>query len=90
MSEVEDAVRAEIKAMDGLRSGTSSSGLASAALALARELDADGNSATSKSNCARTLAEIFDRLYASLPEPETNDGLDELNERRAKRRASSG
>lgn len=57
-------------------------GLAALALALAREMDED-NSATSKSMCARALAETLDRLQAMAPAEEAADFIDELNARRA-------
>jgi hypothetical protein len=63
------------------------SALAASALALAAEIDSVGNSATSKSMCARELRDTLDRLRALAPKGEENDDLDDLAARRAKRRA---
>lgn len=63
------------------------SALAASALALARELDGGGNSATSKSMCAKAHMEILDRLRELAPPAEVKDGLDDLKARRAKRLA---
>ena len=57
------------------------------AVALARELDGD-NSATSKSMCARALAELIDRLRALAPAEERADGIDDIAKKRQKRVAS--
>lgn len=67
----------------------SESSLAESALALARELDSD-SSATSKSMCARAHLEILDRLRELAPPKErAKNGIDELKEQRARRRAGS-
>lgn len=63
------------------------SGLAAMALTLARELDKAKNSATSKSMCARALADVLDQLRELTPEKEKRDGLDEIADRRAQRLA---
>lgn len=68
----------------------SGSALGAVALALAREVDAAGNSATSKSMCARALVETLDRLRGLVPAEESADGLDELASRRAARVAGVG
>ncbi len=78
---VEDAVERELKSFGDLREST----LAASALALAREIDAAGNSATSKSMCARELRETLDRLRALAPPVEAQDDLDELSSRREQR-----
>ena len=65
------------------------SGLAMAALALAREIDAPTNSATSKSMCARSLLDTLDRLRELTPPAQEADGLDDLARRRLARRAGS-
>lgn len=62
------------------------SSLAAAALALAKEIDSSGNSATSKSMCARALLETMDRLRALAPPQEAADKLDDLKQRRETRR----
>ena len=61
------------------------SALAAAALVLAGELDDPGNSATSKSMCARALKETMDRLWELLPPVEEADRLDDLTSRRQTR-----
>jgi hypothetical protein len=61
--------------------------LAASARAIAAELDTAGNSATSKSMCARALNETLGRLYDLLPAEEKKDRVDELKQRRAKRLA---
>lgn len=61
------------------------SGLAASALALAATLDHPGNSATSKSMCAKALLDTLDRLRDLAPEKKENDGIDELRTRRSAR-----
>ena len=65
--------------------GLARSGLAAAALALARELDNSKNSATSRAMCSRALVETLDRLWELAPEAEETDRLDDLSSRRASR-----
>lgn len=65
------------------------SALAATALALAGEMDDSGNSATSKSMCAKSLIDALERLQAQAPErEEKGDALDELAAARAARRAA--
>lgn len=59
--------------------------LAASALAMAREIDNAGNSATSKSMCARALLETLDRIRELMPDEEGTDALDDLASRRATR-----
>lgn len=66
------------------------SAIAASALVLAAELDDPGNSATSKSLCARALREALDRLRELAPAKKESDDVDEVAKRRAKRRASAG
>lgn len=80
-------VNADLKAMEDRLPGVSSSGLAEAARALARELGAPDNSATSKALCARALRETLDRLADMLPPENGRDGIDQLAVERARRRA---
>ena len=61
--------------------------LAMSALQLAREIDREGNSATSKSMCGRELRDTMDRLRELAPEEEVSDQLDDIARQRAKRRA---
>lgn len=65
------------------------SALAASARVLAEELDSPSNSATSKSMCAKALREVMDRLRELAPPEERTDRIDELNARRASRRAAS-
>ena len=61
------------------------SALAASAMALAREMDNPANSATSKSMCAKTLLDTFDRLRELTPTDEESDDLDDLATRRQAR-----
>jgi hypothetical protein len=63
------------------------SGLARLALALAREIDNAGNSATAKSMCAGQLQAALDRLYALKPSDTADDNLDDLAKKREQRLA---
>ncbi len=65
------------------------SALAESALALAREIDSQENSATSKSMCARSLLDTLDRLRELAPKVEEKDELDDLAARRARRLGGS-
>lgn len=65
------------------------SALAASALALAKELDKPGNSATSKSMCARSLLDTLERLRELVPPDEEKDKLDDISARREARRARS-
>lgn len=60
------------------------SALGATALALAREIDG-GNSATSKSMCARELRELMTLLKNLAPAAAEKDDLDELRTRRTAR-----
>ncbi len=64
--------------MDERRAGTSKSALAAAALELARQLDNQDNSATSKSMCNGQLRENLRELRDGLPAKEERDGLDAI------------
>lgn len=68
--------------------GLDGSALAATATALAYELDHPFNSATSKSMCSKSLAEVFDRLRAIAPPEEKTDDLDELKLKRDQRLAA--
>ena len=69
--------------------GAGGSALAETALVLAGELDSKGNSATSKSMCARALREVMDRVRELCPPVEKGDLVDELGSRRSARRATA-
>jgi hypothetical protein len=66
------------------------SALAATALVLAAELDKPKNSATSKSMCARVLADVLEQLRELMPPVEEGDSLDDLAARRRARRAVGG
>jgi len=63
-------------------------GLAATALALAREIDNPGNSATSKAQCAKALNETMERIRAHEPAEPGQDGLDEIAKKREQRRSA--
>jgi hypothetical protein len=75
----------DLKAIGKLDKALADSSLAAAARVLALELDNATNSATSKSMCARALAETLGQLRALLPADRKDDKVDELSDRRAKR-----
>jgi len=82
------AVEGDLKRLAKRDRVLADSALAATALALAAEIDGD-NSATSKSMCARALAECLERLWDQAPPAEESDGVDDLAKRRAKRRSAS-
>lgn len=84
---VRDAVERDLKAFDERQAGVSGSALAVAALRLAERMDDPKTTPTAVSNCARTLGEIMDRIQAGLPAAEQRGKLEELRERRERRRA---
>lgn len=63
------------------------SALAASAVAMAREIENPFNSATSKSMCQARLADAMQTLRGLAPPEEVADGIDEIADRRAKRRA---
>lgn len=89
---VVDAVRRDVAELERRLKGIKDSALAATALALAAEIDDPGNSATSKSMCARALTETLDRLVELAPVEAAGDQLDDLSLRREKRlaKAASG
>lgn len=80
------AVEQDIEELRARAPELAESGLAATALALAYELDHPGNSATSKSMCARALNETMEKLRALAPPAEEPDAVDELTRRREERR----
>lgn len=82
---VSDAVLAELERLAVKHPELASSPLAMSVLAMAREIDDPGNSATSKSMCQARLVESLDRLRELIPTEEEGDALDELSARRATR-----
>ncbi len=84
-----EGVERDLAVVRRVDAGLADSALAASALVLARELDDPGNSATSKSMCARALLEVMGRVRELMPDAEEGDRLDELNERRRRRLAAS-
>lgn len=64
------------------RPALAESALAAVALAMACELDSGRNSATSKSMCARALAEVMRELRELAPAKREESPLDEIRARR--------
>ena len=62
------------------------SALAASALAMAREIDDPGNSATSKSMCQARLADALKELRALAPPEESHDRIDGIADELAQRR----
>ena len=79
------SVGRDLERLAAIDAPLASSGLAAAALALARDIDDPSNSATSKSMCAKALLDITDRLWELAPAGADGDALDELARRRAAR-----
>ena len=86
-STVLEAVDRDLDRLRAVDPVLASGGLALAARALARALDDPGNSATSKSMCAKTLLDMLDRLRELTPKAAERDALDDLATRRAARLA---
>jgi ribosomal protein L37E len=84
---VAEAVTRDLRAIYEVAPELGSSGLAALALSLAREMDNPGNSATSKSMCARALQEALKELRSLVPEKPEGDALDDIVARRAERRS---
>lgn len=61
--------------------------LAATALALAADLDDDGNSATSHSMCAKSMIDVLRELRQLAPPRQEADGVTDLNAERNARRA---
>lgn len=74
-----EGVEMDLKA---LPAHLASSGLAGAALSLARDLDSPETSATARAACARSLVGVQRELRALAPAIEEVDALDELKARR--------
>jgi hypothetical protein len=66
--------------------GLAESSVAMSALRLAWEMDTSGNSATSKSMCAKALQEAMRELRDLAPAERKKDGIDRLAQQRAARR----
>ena len=86
---VVEAVERDIEAIRKYDSALADSTLAALALALADEIDAPGNSATSKSMNAHQLRDTMVKLRELAPPRKVKDGVDDLKARRAKRRSAA-
>lgn len=84
---VVSAVESDLRKLAKLDPALAKNTLAATALALARDLDDPGNSATSHSMCAKALLETMGSLRALAPEVPKGDRLDELSSRRSARLA---
>jgi hypothetical protein len=84
---VVEAVKRDLGVLAKRDASLARSALAASCLVLAAQLDDPGNSATSKSMCARALREAMDRLRELAPPESVEDRLDDLGARRAKRLA---
>ena len=85
-----DVFEAVLRDLDAIRArdeDLADSALAATALALAAEIDKENNSATSKSMCAKALAETMRELRELAPPELKEDALVDLNARRSERRA---
>lgn len=80
------AVERDLKELRKRSPALADSAIAATAVQLAYELENPYNSATSKSMCARSLADAMDRLRELAPAEEEKDKLDDLSARRAARR----
>ena len=86
--DVTEAVKRDLAEIAKRDRALAESSLAATALALARELDAR-NSATSKSMCAKALNETMAMIRELAPAKQERDALDEIAERRSRRRAAA-
>jgi hypothetical protein len=83
---VVEAVRRDLERIAALAPELAESTEAATALSLAAEMDSD-TSATSKSMCARALADLMASLRDLTPEEKKESGVDDLKSRRAARLA---
>jgi hypothetical protein len=83
------AVEVELASLAKRDKPLSESAIAATALAMAREIDEAGNSATSKSMCAARLQEAMDRLRELAPAAQEANKVDELRAKRERRRAKA-
>lgn len=82
-------VRATEAELRKLRVPAKESADATAALALARELDGVTASPAERASCARALGAAMARVRALAPPQQQADGVDELARRRKERRAGA-
>lgn len=76
------AVDRDLKVLGEREPGLELTALAASARELARQLDDPGNSATSKSMCAKSLTEVLERLEGLAPPKSERDFLDKFRDRR--------
>lgn len=84
-----EAVDRDLQKIARVSAELADSTLAATAREMASQLDDPGNSATSKSMCARVLSDVMEQLRELTPEGDDKDGVDELNARRAARRRTA-
>ena len=84
---VADSVARDLEEIKTRMPALAESALAATALALALQLDHPYNSATSKSMCAKALMDAIGQLRELAPPPVKRDKLDELTDRRERRRS---
>lgn len=84
-----EAAEREIAALRKKSPDLADSALAAMLVAMAFEIEHPYNSATSKSACARALQEALRELRALAPPGEAKDGIDQLAEKRERRRSRS-
>lgn len=82
-----DAVGRDVAALVVRAPALRDSALVAVALALAAEVDRPGNSATSKSLCARCVVDAMERLREMAPPVALDDAVDDLASRRSERQA---
>lgn len=86
MGSMVEAVQRDLDQIAERDEDLASSALAHLALAMAGEIDDQGNSATSKSMCAARLSDALERLRELAPPKEKVDRLDEVKQKREQRR----
>lgn len=79
--------RATKRELERLPAELAESGLAASALVMARLVDDEDSSTTSRSMCQGRLAEALRELRELAPQDEEADSLDELSARRSARLA---
>ncbi len=84
---VKAATRRDLAVIEALDPALANGALAASALVLAEALDGE-NSATSKSMCARSHADLMETIRALAPAVREGDSVDELAAQRAARLAS--
>ena len=85
-SQIEAAER-EVEAIRNADKDLADGALAASAISMAFEIANPYNSATAKSYCAREMRDTLDRLRELAPPEARKDGIDDLADKRAKRRA---